>query len=206
AKPVKEITLPQDILITSDRRFIKLENQVQRLMEAHLSPTQPTQVNEITTSCKICSGPHDTQYCMEDPEQAFVEYAYSRTDEAGGLVSNFMASQDARLSKFESDFKQQQNEITNKIDTVLKAITDRIAGTLPNDTVKNPKLSTSSVFSARSYPTEEPLCSTHTHGSINTTTIHLKQQNDFRDSMDEEENQEREGDLEDTNTIAYIEE
>ncbi|GJT16196.1 MAK10-like protein [Tanacetum coccineum] len=154
AKPVKAITLPQDVPSTSDRRLIELENQVQRLMEAHLAPMQPTQVNKITTSCEICSGPHDTQYCMEDPEQAFVEYASSRTDEAGeGLVSNFMASQHARLSKFEADFKQQQSEMANKIDTVLKAITDRIAGTLPSDTVKNPKLSTSLVLSARSYPT-----------------------------------------------------
>ncbi|GKB33162.1 hypothetical protein Tco_0872563 [Tanacetum coccineum] len=60
-----------------------------------------------------------------------------------------MASQDARLSKFDADFKQQQSEMTNKINTVLKAITDRIAGALPNDTVKNPKLSTSSVLSAQ---------------------------------------------------------
>ncbi|GKE13609.1 retrotransposon ORF1 [Tanacetum coccineum] len=52
-------------------------------MEAHLAPMQPTQVNKVTTSCEICSGPHDTQYCMEDPEQAFVEYASSRTDEVG---------------------------------------------------------------------------------------------------------------------------
>ncbi|GKC66383.1 MAK10-like protein, partial [Tanacetum coccineum] len=52
-------------------------------MEAHISPMQPTQVNTITSSCEICSGPHDTQYCMENPEQAFVEYASSRTDEAG---------------------------------------------------------------------------------------------------------------------------
>ncbi|GKB07208.1 MAK10-like protein [Tanacetum coccineum] len=122
-------------------------------MEAHLAPTQPTQVNKITTSCEICSGPHDTQYCMEDPEQAFFEYASSRTDEAG----------DARLSKFEADFKQQQSEMTNKIDTVLKAITDRIAVTLPSDTVKNPKLSTYPVLSARSYPTEDPQCSTQTY-------------------------------------------
>ncbi|GKA54758.1 hypothetical protein Tco_0753707 [Tanacetum coccineum] len=84
AKPVKAISLPQDVPSTSDRRLIELDNQVQRLMEAHLDPTQPTQVNKITTSCEICSGPHDTQYCMEDPEQAFVEYASSRTDEAGG--------------------------------------------------------------------------------------------------------------------------
>ncbi|GKA28698.1 hypothetical protein Tco_0714943 [Tanacetum coccineum] len=48
-----------------------------------------------------------------------------------------MASQDARLSKFEADFKQQQSKMTNKINTVLKAITDRIAGTLPSDTQPN---------------------------------------------------------------------
>nr|GEV85573.1 protein kinase-like domain, concanavalin A-like lectin/glucanase domain protein [Tanacetum cinerariifolium] len=57
---------------------------------------------------------------------------------------------------FEADFKQQQSEMTNKIDTMLKAITDRIAGTLPSDMVKNPKLSTYPVLSARSYPTEDP--------------------------------------------------
>ncbi|GJW78530.1 protein kinase-like domain, concanavalin A-like lectin/glucanase domain protein [Tanacetum coccineum] len=152
---------------TSKCRLIELENQVQRLMEAHLALTQPTQVNKITTSCEICNGPYDTQYCREDPEQAFVEYASSCIDKAGeGLVSNFMASQDARLSKFEADFKQQQSEMTNKIDTVLKAITDRIAGALPSDT----------------------------------------QQNDSHDSMVEEEEREREGDPEDTNTIAYIKE
>ncbi|GJS05312.1 MAK10-like protein, partial [Tanacetum coccineum] len=83
AKLVKAISLPQDVPSTSDRRLIKLENQVQCLMEAHLALTQPTQVNKITTSCEICNGPHDTQYCMENPEQAFVESASSRTDEAG---------------------------------------------------------------------------------------------------------------------------
>ncbi|GKC84164.1 hypothetical protein Tco_1139881 [Tanacetum coccineum] len=156
AKPVKLIALPQDVPSTSDRCLIEFKNQVQRLMEAHLAPAQPSQVNKITTSCEIFSGPHDTQYCMEGPEQAFVEYASSRTDEAGeGLVSNFMASQDARLSKFEADFKQQQGEMTNKIDIMLKAITNQIAGTLPGDTVKNLKLGTHPVSSARSYPTNK---------------------------------------------------
>ncbi|GKE81020.1 hypothetical protein Tco_1551020 [Tanacetum coccineum] len=59
-KPFKEIALPQDVLSTSDRRLIDLENQVQRLMEAPLDPTQPTKVNKITTSCEICSGLHNT--------------------------------------------------------------------------------------------------------------------------------------------------
>ncbi|GKE67445.1 hypothetical protein Tco_1521606 [Tanacetum coccineum] len=86
-----------------------------------------------------------------------------------------MASQDARLSKFKADFKQQQSEMTNKIDTVLKAITDRIAGTLPSDTVKNPKLSATLVLSACSYLTMDLQCSTHIHSSINAITIYPKQ-------------------------------
>ncbi|GKC38686.1 MAK10-like protein [Tanacetum coccineum] len=67
-KHVKAFSTRQDVPSTSDRRLIELENQVQRLMEAHHASTQPTQVNKITTSCEICSGPHDTQYCMKDPE------------------------------------------------------------------------------------------------------------------------------------------
>ncbi|GJT16316.1 hypothetical protein Tco_0875022 [Tanacetum coccineum] len=108
--PVKAISLPQDVPSTSDRRLIELENQVQ-------------------------CGPHDTQYCMENPEQAFLEYASSCTDEVGeGLVSNFMASQDARLSRSK-------------------------AGALPSDEVKNQKLNiktTTSVLSVRSYLTIDP--------------------------------------------------
>nr|GEU29844.1 hypothetical protein [Tanacetum cinerariifolium] len=90
-------------------------------------------------------------YCMENPEQSFVNYASSCTDE----------ERDARLSKFEANFKQQQSELTTKIETVLKAITDRIVGTLPSDTVKNPKLGTHIVSSARSYPIIDPQCSSH---------------------------------------------
>ncbi|GJY81790.1 hypothetical protein Tco_0494541 [Tanacetum coccineum] len=269
AKSVKAITLPQDVPSTSDRRLIELENQVRRLMEAHLAPKKPTQVSKITTLCEICSCPHDTQYCMENPEQDFVDYASSRTDEAGGkwytfkpeqnnlgdtynpswrshpnlrwrqpqnsqnnfsnppnrfqpngpisnrsfndrpqnfnnqsniegLVSKFMASQDARLSKFEADFKQQQSEMTNKIDTVLKAITNQITGTLPSDTVKNPKLGTYPVSSARSYQKIDPQCSTQIHSSINAITIQPKQPGE---SQDNEPNVEQEeGNLGNTNS------
>nr|GEY53049.1 hypothetical protein CTI12_AA269990 [Tanacetum cinerariifolium] len=81
--------------------------------------------------------------------------------------------------------------MTNKINTVLKAITYQMAGALLSDMIKNPKLNvntTTLVLSARSYPTEDPQCSTHIYGS--TITIHLKQQSD----------------PEDTNTISYNEE
>nr|GEU33224.1 hypothetical protein [Tanacetum cinerariifolium] len=76
-----------------------------------------------------------------------------------GLVSNFMASQDTRLSKFEADFKQQQSKMTNEINIFLKTINDRITGALPSDTVKNSKLNVNSTFSllsARSYLMEDP--------------------------------------------------
>ncbi|GJX70918.1 hypothetical protein Tco_0308089 [Tanacetum coccineum] len=114
-----------------------------------------------------------------------------------------MASQDARLSKFKADFKQQQSKITNKINAVLKVITDRLAGALPNDTVKNPKLSinsTTSFLSAHSYPTKEPQCSTHIHGSINAITIHPKQQNDSHDDKPAKSEEEEKDSLENTNT------
>ncbi|GKD58469.1 MAK10-like protein [Tanacetum coccineum] len=71
-KLIKAISLPQDVLSTSDRPLIELENQVKRLMEAHLPPKQLVQVKKITSSCETCSGPHDTQYFMKNPEQAFV--------------------------------------------------------------------------------------------------------------------------------------
>ncbi|GJU43909.1 hypothetical protein Tco_1201175 [Tanacetum coccineum] len=83
-KPVKAVALPQDVPSTSDRHLIEIENQVKRLMEAHLALTQPTQVNKITTLCEICSSPHDTQYCMDDFEQAYVDYASSRMNKIGG--------------------------------------------------------------------------------------------------------------------------
>ncbi|GKC44539.1 hypothetical protein Tco_1062261 [Tanacetum coccineum] len=115
-----------------------------------------------------------------------------------GLVSNFMASQDAKLSKFEVNFKQQQSEMTNKIDSVLKAITDRIARALPSDTVKNLKLSTSPVLSARSYPTMDPQCSMQIHSSINAITIHPEQQSNSRDDRTKENEEEEKGSPENT--------
>ncbi|GJW58379.1 MAK10-like protein [Tanacetum coccineum] len=109
AKPVKAIALPQDVPSTFDRRLIELENQVQRLMEAHLAPTQPTQVNKITTPCEICSGPHDTQNCMENPEQAFVEYASSRTDKAGGKWYTFKPEQNNLGDTYNPSWKSHSN-------------------------------------------------------------------------------------------------
>ncbi|GJW36138.1 hypothetical protein Tco_0059058 [Tanacetum coccineum] len=180
AKPVKAISLPQDV-----------------------------PMNKISSSCEICSGPHDTQYCMKNPEQAFIDYASLRTDEAGGkwytfkpwqnnlgdtYNSSWKSHPNLRLSKFEADFKQQQSKMTNKIDTVLKAITDRITGALPSDTVKNPNLnvkSTSPVLSVHSYLLEEPQAHSIIHSLINAITICPKQPNKYCIDKSEEEEEEK---------------
>ncbi|GJS93575.1 hypothetical protein Tco_0800543 [Tanacetum coccineum] len=73
---------------------------------------------------------------------------------------------------------------------MLKAITAQIAGALPSDIVKNPKLSTFLVLPARSYPTMDPQCSTQIHSSINAITIHPKQQSDSCDGRTEENKEE----------------
>ncbi|GKC57398.1 hypothetical protein Tco_1084996 [Tanacetum coccineum] len=121
---------------------------------------------------------------------------FSNQSNIKGLVSNFMASKDGRLSKFEVDLKQQQSEMTNKIDTVLKAITDRMTGALSSNMVKNSKLnvnSTSLVLSARSYPTEDPQCSTRIPSLINAIMISPKQPKKSCDDKSEEEGQEEKG-------------
>nr|GEV98997.1 hypothetical protein [Tanacetum cinerariifolium] len=41
--------------------------------------------NVVPLRSETIRGPHDTQYCMENPEQAFVEYASLHTDEEGVL-------------------------------------------------------------------------------------------------------------------------
>ncbi|GJV54949.1 MAK10-like protein [Tanacetum coccineum] len=134
-KSVKAISLPQDVPSTSDCRLIELENQVQRLRGAHLAPKPPIQTKREASG--TLSNPSKTTLVTPIIH-------HGKFTQTLGLVSNFMASQDARLSKFEANFKQQQGEMTDKIDIVLKAINDRITGALLSDTVKNMKLNVNS--------------------------------------------------------------
>ncbi|GJR82456.1 hypothetical protein Tco_0153241 [Tanacetum coccineum] len=118
AKLVKAISLPQDVPNAFDRHLIELENQVQRLMEANLAPKSSVQVNKITFSCDIFSYPHDTQYCMENPEQAFVYYASSHNNEVGSRKED--KSKETEPLKFDSDrYLDRNNE--NPVDKESKA-------------------------------------------------------------------------------------
>ncbi|GKB26296.1 hypothetical protein Tco_0865697 [Tanacetum coccineum] len=128
AIPVKAISLPQDVPSTSDHHLIKLKNQVQRLMEAHHAPNKPVQVNKISSTCEICSSPYDTQYYMENPEHAFVEYASSRINEAG---DNYQIKLEKAL------LGQQQDDMIGKINLLWKAIFEKLDDTPTPDTVGN---------------------------------------------------------------------
>nr|GEV21046.1 hypothetical protein [Tanacetum cinerariifolium] len=71
------------------------------IVKVHLAPKPSIQVNKISSSCDICGGPYDTQYCMENPEQTFVDYASSCIDEAVVLeVLAHAPIYDALLDKY----------------------------------------------------------------------------------------------------------
>nr|GEZ04609.1 hypothetical protein [Tanacetum cinerariifolium] len=109
AKLVKEISLPLDVPNASDHRPIELENQVQHLMEALLASKSSIQVNKIASLCELCSGPHDGNYCMENPKQAFVYYESSRTDEAGVKWFIFKLEQNNLGDTYNSSWKGHLN-------------------------------------------------------------------------------------------------
>ncbi|GJV37720.1 MAK10-like protein [Tanacetum coccineum] len=93
-------------------------------MEAHLTPKPFVQVNKIAYLCEICSGPHDTQYCMENPEQAFVDYPSLRTDEAGGKWFTFKPEKDNLGDTYNPSWKSHPNLRTPKPKEPEKTLED----------------------------------------------------------------------------------
>jgi hypothetical protein len=234
-KTVKAISLPSNNSSTPDRRIMELEDQVKFLMKSYEAPKPSSQVNKITSSCELCSGPHDTRDCVELPGTAFADYASTRTDGAGdkwytfkpepnpygdsynpswknhpnlkwkqnqpnssnppnhyqpngppsdctfnnnpsnnygstnnleGLMSKFMASQEARIARFETEFNQQQSEMTNKIDNLLKA--------LNNQALTTPRKDTRDTNNGNQI--KDPSSSKHVH-FVNVVTIKPKDKN-----------------------------
>nr|GEU77950.1 uncharacterized mitochondrial protein AtMg00810-like [Tanacetum cinerariifolium] len=108
-KPVKEISLPQDVPNTSDHCLIEFENKVQCLIEAHLAPKLPFQLNKIASSCKICNAPYDIDYCMKIPVQAFFDYASSRSDKARGKCFTFKHEQNNLGDTYNPSWKSHPN-------------------------------------------------------------------------------------------------
>ncbi|GKF59927.1 hypothetical protein Tco_0176713, partial [Tanacetum coccineum] len=97
--------------------------------------------------------PHDTQYCMEGPEQACVDYASSRTNEMGGkritpnqgprnfndaantwsykmklekTLLDFDSNQEKRLSHLRTQLEQQQGDMIRRINLLWKTISEKL--------------------------------------------------------------------------------
>nr|GEV56983.1 ATP-dependent helicase, C-terminal [Tanacetum cinerariifolium] len=66
-------------------------------------------MNKITFSCEIRSGPHGTQYYMENPKQDFVAYASSRTDEAKFKWYTFKPEQNNSCDTYNPSWKCHPN-------------------------------------------------------------------------------------------------
>ncbi|GJZ33555.1 MAK10-like protein [Tanacetum coccineum] len=188
AKLVKAISLPQDVPSTFDHRLIELENQVQCLMEAHLAPKSPTQVKKITSSCGICSGPHDTQYYMENHEQAFVNYASSRNNEVG----------EKRLSSLGTQLKQQQDDVINKINTLWKVVYEKFDNTPAHNTTGDFMARVNAVIK-REGPNDR------VHGNTIEEEVD-EESKDSEEEIEEETEEEEEDDPEYFDTFPTIEE
>nr|GEW78846.1 MAK10-like protein [Tanacetum cinerariifolium] len=91
--------LLEDLTLYDNKSWNDLRDFAKPVKAIALSQDVPK--NKITTPCAICSGPHDTQYCMENPEQSFVKYASLRTDRAGDfmVVDDISSIIDPRLSQ-----------------------------------------------------------------------------------------------------------
>ncbi|GKA98800.1 zinc finger, CCHC-type containing protein [Tanacetum coccineum] len=117
------------------------------------------------------------------------------------LTTRFLAQfvPSGRTAKLRNDilmFQQHQGESLSEAWARFKeifylelglAITDQIPGTLPSDTVKNPKLGTHPVSSARSYLTIEPQCSSHSYTLINAIKAHFKEATISQTSLQQSE-------------------
>ncbi|GJT57093.1 hypothetical protein Tco_0992147 [Tanacetum coccineum] len=100
--------------------------------------------NVITSSYEICSGPHDTRYCMKNSEQAFVEYASSRTDEAGGGDGHVMfieivkKNEDSRKEKPEAGRLELEYFDIFPTQSKLAYHKYQICGSIPSIFLRNP--------------------------------------------------------------------
>ncbi|GJZ25411.1 hypothetical protein Tco_0569664 [Tanacetum coccineum] len=152
----------KDFLKLVDSLDLDCENK-ERMRMSHLALMQPTQMNKITSSCEICGGPHDTWYCMENPEQAFVDYASSRTDgtrssyqtKLDKALIDFKSHQEKRLSSLRTQLRQQQDDMISKINLLWKAISKKLDDTPIRYTAGNPAAQMN--FTSTNDPTREEL-------------------------------------------------
>nr|GEU39496.1 retrovirus-related Pol polyprotein from transposon TNT 1-94 [Tanacetum cinerariifolium] len=96
-----------------------LHQHISRTSTQRLETASQITRDTVTTHTKMAlqdlkiAGPHDTQYCMENPEQAFVEYASSCTDEAGGSINAITIHTKQQSTSYDDGEKENKEEESN---------------------------------------------------------------------------------------------
>nr|GEW10374.1 S-adenosyl-L-homocysteine hydrolase [Tanacetum cinerariifolium] len=129
---------------------------------------------------------------------------FAKMVKAISLPQDVPSTSDSRLIELENQVQRLINSHLAPKQPV-QAITDRITGALPSDTVKSPKLNvnfTYPVLSARSYLTEDSQCSPRIHSLINAVIICPKHLDESQDKPEEKEQEEKEN-PEHINTNPY---
>ncbi|GJX12612.1 hypothetical protein Tco_0204370 [Tanacetum coccineum] len=178
AKPVKAISLSQDVPSTSNCHLNKLENQVQRLMEAHLAPKKPIQVNKITSSSggeqlAMNKGPRifneAANAWKEKPNfnwahaqtftiprnGSFSTYSSCYQMKLEKALTDFDSHQERRLSSLRAQLGKQQDDMVSKINLLWKAISEKLDNMATRNTAGNPTAQMN--FASIDYPTKEEL-------------------------------------------------
>ncbi|GJX27617.1 hypothetical protein Tco_0235696 [Tanacetum coccineum] len=215
-KPVQAISTFKCISKTPDQRLLELEDHINFLQKG----SRPT----LRSSTHIPHAYDDAFYSnprLHDHNEPPKLNSFAFHERTGpspqpqALGATFEAREltTSRIPEKVLIREEAKIPVTKNINSISlargeeegSAKTDETLDNTVKPTVKNPKLFTYPVLSARSYPTENPQCSTQTHGSINAITIHTEQQSASHDD-EEKENKEEEDDPENIHdlSVAFI--
>ncbi|GKC89004.1 hypothetical protein Tco_1149653, partial [Tanacetum coccineum] len=156
---VKAISFCPGFPSTPDRHLMRTPKSSPTLMKFNFLSKQPVQLNKDLFSCKILQWSHDTQNCKENHEQfLLITHLHVTTSWVLGMNSNlhnpqngsfstYSSSYQTKLEKALSDFDycqerrlqlgQQQDDMINKINTLWRAVSEKLNDTPTLDTTGN---------------------------------------------------------------------
>ncbi|GKD79445.1 zinc finger, CCHC-type containing protein [Tanacetum coccineum] len=137
AKPVKEISLPQDTSRTPDRRLLELEDQISFLLKGSRTTPRTSSTHIPQAYAKAISSTLHSQNLDEPPRQnSFTFQKRARPDPQHqslepsfeARVQGYMAAHTERIERFEKAIFKQKEEINDRMTEMfglLKELTAR---------------------------------------------------------------------------------
>nr|GEV35566.1 MAK10-like protein [Tanacetum cinerariifolium] len=140
AKPVKTISLPQDLPKTFDRRLFKLEDQINYLLNGSkttpkTSSTQPPQAYANMVSSDPCmqnfaDPPKQNSFTFQ--KQAYPELQPQTLEPSfEARVQNYMVAHTERMKRFDEAIFKQREEINEQMTEMFSLLKEYIEGKSP---------------------------------------------------------------------------